>query len=57
MDIKGCIIRIDNGTTNNVPCVLSEETLGVDKVVNKLIWAKIESSIFKYKVIDPFDIQ
>jgi hypothetical protein len=56
MDIKGCIIRIDNGTTNNVPCVLSEETLGVDKVVNKLIWAKIESSIFKYKVIDPFNI-
>lgn len=56
IDIKGCVIRIDNGTSSNLPCVLSEETLGVDKVVNKLIWAKIESSIFKYKVIDPFNI-
>nr|DAY63298.1 MAG TPA: hypothetical protein [Caudoviricetes sp.] len=56
IDIKGCVIRIDNGTSSNLPCVLSEETLGVNKVVNKLIWAKIESSIFKYKVIDPFNI-
>lgn len=57
IDIKGCIIRIDNGTAASTQCVLSEETLGVDKVINKLIWAKYESPNFKYKVLDPFDIQ
>lgn len=55
--MRGCEIRIDNSGASEIPCVLSKETLGVDKIVNKLIWVKIESSNFKYKVIDPFDIQ
>lgn len=57
IEMRCCEIRIDNSGASEIPCVLSKETLGVDKIVNKLIWVKIESSNFKYKVIDPFDIQ